>query len=90
KEAGSARRLVGFEVEGRGIARHGFPVLHGGETVGAVTSGTFSPTLGKSLALALVESRVAKESDGFTIDIRGRAVPAGRVKLPFYKSRSMD
>ncbi|MBN1884072.1 MAG: glycine cleavage system aminomethyltransferase GcvT [Candidatus Krumholzibacteriota bacterium] len=90
KEAGPPRSLVGFEIEGRGIARHGFPVMLGGETVGAVTSGTFGPTLGKSLALALVSSAAATEEEGFTVDIRGRAVPAARVRLPFYKSRSMD
>ena len=82
KEAGLRKRLVGFEVEGRGIARHGYPVTVGGETVGKVTSGTQSPTLGKAIGLALVAPGV---EDGFEVEVRGRPVAARAVPLPFYK-----
>jgi len=82
KEEGLRKRLVGFKVEGRGIARHGYPVLADGERVGVVTSGTLSPTLGEAIGLALVEPGV---EDGFDVEIRGGAVPARSVPLPFYK-----
>jgi aminomethyltransferase len=82
KEEGLKKRLVGFEVEGRGIARHGYPVLVDGERVGLVTSGTLSPTLGRAVGLALVEPGV---EDSFDVEIRGKAVLARVVPLPFYK-----
>lgn len=90
KEAGSVRTLAGFEIEGRGIARQGFRVMLDGNEIGGVTSGTFSPTLGKSLALALIGKTARVDSDNYSIDIRGKPVPARRVELPFYKSRSTD
>ena len=90
KERGPGRRLVGFEMEGRNIARHGYRVMLDGAEVGAVTSGTFAPTLQKSLALALVSSSVPKDAEGFSIDVRGRSVPASHTDLPFYRSRAGD
>ena len=82
KEEGLRKRLVGFEVEGRGIARHDYPVRVGGETVGHVTSGTLSPTLGKAIGLALVSPEV---EDRFEVVIRERPIEAHTVQLPFYK-----
>ena len=82
KDEGLRKKLVGFEVEGRGIARHDYPVKAGGETVGKVTSGTRSPTLGKAIGLALVSPRV---EDQFEVEVRGKAVGARAVPLPFYK-----
>jgi aminomethyltransferase len=82
KDEGLRKKLVGFEVEGRGIARHDYPVKAGGETVGRVTSGTRSPTLGKAIGLALVSPRV---EDSFEVEVRGKAVAARAVPLPFYK-----
>ena len=82
KEEGLRKRLIGFEVEGRGIARHDHPVKVGGETVGRVTSGTLSPTLGKAIGLALVSPEV---EDRFDVVIRERPVEAHTVGLPFYK-----
>jgi aminomethyltransferase len=82
KEGGPRKKLVGFKVEGRGIARHGHPVAVGGETVGAVTSGTQSPTLGEAIGLALVSPGV---EDAFDVVIRERPVPARVAPLPFYK-----
>lgn len=81
KEEGLRKKLVGFEVEGRGIARHGYPVVVDGEEVGEVTSGTQSPTLNRAIGLALVASGV---EDTFEVEIRGRSVGARAVPLPFY------
>ena len=82
KEEGLRKKLVGFEVEGRGIARHDHPVRVEDETVGHVTSGTLSPTLGKAIGLALVSPGV---EDRFEVVIRDRPVEAHTVELPFYK-----
>ncbi|MGB3682974.1 MAG: glycine cleavage system aminomethyltransferase GcvT [Rubrobacteraceae bacterium] len=82
KEEGLRKKLVGFEVEGRGIARHGYPVVLDGEEVGEVTSGTQSPTLNKAIGLALVAPTV---EDTFEVEVRGRSVGARIVPRPFYK-----
>lgn len=82
KDEGLARRVVGFEITGRGIARHEHPVTAEGEEVGHVTSGTHSPTLGKAIGLALVPAGV---EDSFEVVIRGKSVGARVVSLPFYK-----
>ncbi|CAA9471352.1 MAG: Aminomethyltransferase (glycine cleavage system T protein) [uncultured Rubrobacteraceae bacterium] len=82
KEEGLKKKLVGFEVEGRGIARHGHEVRAGGEPAGVVTSGTLSPTLGRAIGLALVRPDV---EDSFEVVIREKAVAARAVGLPFYK-----
>ena len=82
KEEGLRKKLVGFEVEGRGISRHGHEVSVGGEAAGVVTSGTLSPTLNRAIGLALVRPDV---EDSFEVVIRGRAVAARAVGLPFYK-----
>jgi aminomethyltransferase len=82
KEEGLRKKLVGFEVEGRGIARHDHPEQAGDDTVGRVTSGTLSPTLNKAIGLALVSPGV---EDSFEVVIRDRPVEAHTVPLPFYK-----
>lgn len=82
RDGGLARKIVGFELTGRGIARHEHPVAVNGEEVGHVTSGTHSPTLGKAIGLALVPSDV---QDSFEAVIRGKSVGARVVSLPFYK-----
>jgi aminomethyltransferase len=82
KEEGLRKKLVGFEVEGRGIARHDHPVRVDDETVGRVTSGTLSPTLNKAIGLALVSPGV---EDRFEVVIRERPVEVHTVPLPFYK-----
>jgi glycine cleavage system T protein (aminomethyltransferase) len=82
KEKGLRKKLVGFEIEGRGIARHDYPVMVDGETVGVVTSGTLSPTLNAAIGLALVSPDM---EDSFEVVIRTRSLPARTVPLPFYK-----
>jgi aminomethyltransferase len=79
---GLRKKLVGFEMEGRGIARHGYHVTSGAEVVGEVTSGTKSPTLDRAIGLALVDPGV---DDWFEILIRDNPVPAKAVPIPFYK-----
>jgi aminomethyltransferase len=85
QERGLSRRLVGFRVEGRGIARQGHKVVADGEAVGFVTSGTFSPTLEKALGMAYVPVSMAASGTSVSLDIRGKRVPAVIVDLPFYK-----
>lgn len=85
KETGVERTLVGFEVKGRGIAREGHPVVLGGETVGRVTSGTFSPTFEKALGMAYVPVDAARPGTGIEIEVRNRRLEAEVVRLPFYK-----
>jgi aminomethyltransferase len=82
---GVSRRLVGLELGGRAIARHGYPVLHNGSRVGDVTSGTWSPTLGKAIALAYVPAALAKLGTTVAVEIRGKAEPATVVRRPFYR-----
>jgi aminomethyltransferase len=83
--AGISRKLVGFEVKGRGIARHGYPILSQGEQVGRVTSGTQSPTLGKALGLGYVPVELSSEGSAFDVEVRDREVAAEVVPTPFYR-----
>jgi aminomethyltransferase len=85
KGRGVPRKLVGFEVRGRGIARQGHTVVSEGGTVGAVTSGTWSPTLEKALGLAYVPPELAAPGTALAIDVRGKALPAVVVEIPFYR-----
>ena len=82
---GVGRRLVGLELQGRAIARHGYPVLHNGAVVGEVTSGSWSPSLGKAIALASVPVAAAKLGTELAVEVRGKAEPATVVKRPFYR-----
>lgn len=82
---GVTRRLVGLKLQGRAIARHGYPVLHGGQVVGEITSGSWSPTLGEAIALAYVPAPLAKLGTELAVQIRGREEPAVVVKRPFYR-----
>jgi aminomethyltransferase len=80
-----ARRLVGLVVQGRGIARHGYPVHAGERRSGVVTSGTMSPTLGKPIAMAYVAPRDAEPGTMLQVEVREQRVPAEVVALPFYR-----
>ena len=85
KEEGVGRRLVGFEVTGKGIAREGHEVRAGGEPAGRVTSGTWSPTLEKAIGMAYVPPALAEPGTELAIEVRGRELPARVVEMPFYK-----
>jgi aminomethyltransferase len=84
RERGVTRRLRGLEVEGRRPPRADYAVLAGGEPVGVVTSGNFSPTLGRGIALAFLPPEMGEGTE-VAVDIRGTAVPARVVRTPFYK-----
>jgi len=89
KEAGagstSGRRLVGLKGQGRRAGRAHYPVLKDGVTVGEVTSGQPSPTLGYPIAMAYVDIEHAAPGTALDIDLRGKAEPFEVVDLPFYK-----
>ncbi len=88
KQAGIERKLVGFEMVGRGIARHGYPIvdLDSPDTrLGEVTSGSPSPTLGKNIGLGYVPSAHSKIGSRLGVEIRGKVIEAVVVKTPFYK-----
>jgi aminomethyltransferase len=90
KEEGIERRLVGFELHERGIARHGYPVLlreDDTEPVGQVTSGTQSPTLGRALGMAYLPIEATEIGSGFFVQIRNRTAPARVVEMPFYSRK---
>ena len=85
KEDGVARKLVGLEMRGRGIARHGYPIVESEREVGHVTSGTFSPTLGKALAMGYVPVDSSAEGTALEVEIREQRVPAVVAATPFYR-----
>lgn len=85
KKAGLSRKLVGFEIQGRGIARHGYPVVDETGEIGHVTSGTHAPTLKKSIGLAYVPLSLSKPGSTFHIRIRNKEVAAVVVKGAFYQ-----
>jgi aminomethyltransferase len=84
---GVDKQLVGLEITGRGIARHGHELKVGGETVGRVTSGTRCPTLEKAVALGYLPPQLAEAGTEIVADVRGRAVEARVVELPFYSRK---
>jgi aminomethyltransferase len=86
KEKGLSRKLVGFEVTGRGIARHGYPLQDlDGKTVGVCTSGAPGPTVKKNIGLGYLPAAMSEIGTQFRVDCRGKAVDAVVVKTPFYK-----
>ncbi len=85
KEKGPERKLVGFEVVGRGIARDGHGVLVGGEEAGRVTSGTWSPTLEKALGMAYLPVATSETGREIELEVRGRRLPGVVADLPFYR-----
>ena len=85
RERGLPRRLVGLSLEGRRIARQHARVYVDGQEVGEVTSGTLSPTLGRSIAMAFVEARAADEGKSLEVEVGRSRSAATVVGLPFYK-----
>ncbi|MDX2479697.1 MAG: glycine cleavage system aminomethyltransferase GcvT [Desulfuromusa sp.] len=85
KEMGLPRQLIALTLTEPGVPREGYPVFCAGQEVGYVTSGTMSPSLKKGIALALVETAVAKSDQTLEIGIRKRQIPAERTTLPFVK-----
>ena len=85
KPKGPSRKLVGFEMLDRGIARHGHDVYVGNQKVGSVTSGTRTPFLKKAIGMAYVPVELSKVDTEITVDVRGRRLQARVVRMPFYK-----
>jgi aminomethyltransferase len=85
RKEGVRRKLVGFQMEDRGIARHGYPVCRDGDVIGTVTSGTYAPTLEKAVGLAFVPADCREPGTALTIRIRQSEARARVVPLPFYK-----
>jgi len=77
--------LVGLVSEGRRAGRAGYPVLHGDDTVGVITSGALSPTLGHPVAMAFVAPAASAIGTELSIDVRGTRIPATVTALPFYR-----
>lgn len=87
KEKGIRRKLAGFEVTGRGIARHGYKVMSGADEIGVVTSGTFSPTLNKAVGLAFIDTAFSVPGTEVAVAVRDAMIQAKIVGLPFYKRK---
>jgi aminomethyltransferase len=87
-ERGPDVRLVGFELTEGGVPRQGYPVVDGDRRIGVVTSGNVSPTLGKPIGMAYVPSERAEPGSTIAVGIRGKAVGARVVPLPFYEHRT--
>lgn len=85
KEKGVPRKLVGLEMIERGIARSHYPLQKAGEEIGFVTSGSFSPTLNKNIALGLIRADLAVMGETLEVMIRGKAVKAQIIPSLFYK-----
>ena len=85
KESGPSRKLVGFEMLDRGIARHDHEVYAGADRVGRVTSGTQTPYLEKAIGMAYVPVELAASDTELSIDVRGRRLRARVVRMPFYR-----
>jgi aminomethyltransferase len=89
KKEGVGRKLVGFVMLGRGIARHGYAIhAAGGERIGLVTSGTVGPTVGKNIGLGYVPAAVAEPGTRIAVDCRGKMAEAEIVKGPFYRRQT--
>jgi aminomethyltransferase len=88
KAEGLRRKLAGFKLVGKGIARHGYPALSGGRRVGEVTSGTMSPVLKEAIGLAYLPAELTKEGARFDVEIRQKPVAAEVVKTPFVTKRT--
>ncbi len=84
----TAPRRVGWTLAGKRVPREGYRVLQGETVVGHVTSGTFSPTLNRPIAMGYVRADLARPGESFTVDIRGSREPALCVELPFYRRPS--
>jgi aminomethyltransferase len=88
KARGVTRKLVGFQLQGRGFPRHGYPVYYADREVDLVRSGTMSPSLGVAIGTAYLPAAVAKVGTKFDVECRGERMPAEVVSRPFWKKGS--
>jgi aminomethyltransferase len=87
KQEGLKRKLIGFTLQDRMLARHGYEIMYNGRIVGEVTSGTFSPSLQKGIGMGYVSSELSNFGTIISILVRGKEVPATIVKLPFLQKQ---
>jgi aminomethyltransferase len=85
KKEGAPRKLVGFEMTGRGIARHGYTLTLPDGATSTVASGSYAPFLQRNIGLAYLPTPQSAVGTGFVVDVRGRPVEARVVPTPFYK-----
>jgi aminomethyltransferase len=85
KAEGVKRKLVGIEIEEKAIARHGYAISSNGKQVGSVTSGTFSPSLEKGIAMGYIDAAHCSTGNTVHIDVRGKSVQGKITALPFLK-----
>ncbi|MYA60371.1 MAG: glycine cleavage system aminomethyltransferase GcvT [Chloroflexi bacterium] len=86
RDNGTPRRIAGFAMQSRGIARHGHSIHVDGDNVGVITSGTHSPTLEAAIAMGYIDIAHSEIGTAVKINVRGRLVDAEVVQLPFYRS----
>lgn len=84
---GLKRKLMGFEMLGRGIARHGYAVFYQGKKIGEVTSGSYAPFLKKNIGLTYLPVELAEVGKEFDVEIRGKMSRAKVIPTPFYKRK---
>jgi aminomethyltransferase len=87
RAAGVSRRLVGFEMVDRAVARHGYPILHDGAAVGVVTSGSYGPSVDRYVGIGYVPAGLAAVGTTIAVEVRGRGHAARVVKTPFHPPR---
>ena len=87
EESGIRQDRVGLELEGKRIAREGALIFSGDKQVGEITSGTFSPTMQKTIAMGYIDTECSSTGENVEIDIRGKRIPARIVSLPFYSRK---
>jgi aminomethyltransferase len=87
RAAGLRRRLAGFEMVERAVARHGYPILHEGAAVGSVTSGSYGPSVDKYIGIGYVPAALAAVGSAIAVEVRGRGQAARVVKTPFHPPR---
>jgi len=85
KEGGLRKKLAGFRMVDRGIARHGYRVFHDGQPVGVVTSGSFAPSVGENLGLAYLPPALTELGTTLYVEVRGKLLAAEVVRTPFYR-----
>lgn len=85
RQGSLGRRLVGFEVTGRGIVRPGHEIWQGSDVVGRITSGTWSPTLERAIGMGYVPISLDEPGTQLEVEVRGRRLPVRTVPLPFYR-----
>ncbi|MBI2553254.1 MAG: glycine cleavage system aminomethyltransferase GcvT [Candidatus Rokubacteria bacterium] len=87
KAEGPRRKLVGFEMVDRAVARHGYRILKGGAEIGVVTSGSYGPQVDRYIGMGYVPTECSKVGDEFEVEVRGKGQRAKVVQTPFYPSK---